>query len=681
MAESTQFYIDSLYKRLKESQKAGRLSAEGPGPQLLKAIESGSIAPAEVGLLLQGASLSSSDELMGYTRSLLGNDSSMIADNINKGYPNANVSSSDVGIALERGTINQYREDNPATALALEAAGGLAYGPLGAGRSALMRGAQAAGSGAISGFNAGEGGVTDRLGGAGIGAVLGAGAQFGLDQAGGKLVSPLYSALFKSGSKQANREGVNLARKTLIEQIQADGMSVDEALAYIGQQAGKDVTLADIGVNTQALIDVLAVMPGPGKATANRFLQERMKGRNARLGTILQDAFGQRANFYNDFQAMKAGRASTANKLYGEANKIDIPFTPELQELMRTPAMQQAYQKAVGIAGNRNDAAAMRLRITRNGRIVDFDGSPVSAINTRFLHFMKLGLDDVAFPKMPVSGVGSEEVMATRDLRSKFLDMLDSANPMYARARNLYAGDSSVMEAMKRGRGLLSEDTDELAADLMRMSKSEKEAFRLGALQNLQDQFNNSVESANAARNVMKTERRRQLLRLAFPSGKDGDAAFDVFMDNLGRESNMAVTERAGANSMTAQRSELMRRMRNEADRSVNIPNSGLDLIMSSLRDNNQTMSDQALRSASSEIARVLTETSPELLPKILADLGQGTLLDSIQRNAPFIVPEILPILGRGLTGPGNVGQISGRRGSEFAPENLNSAQMGLIGQ
>jgi hypothetical protein len=294
---------------------------------------------------------------------------------------------------------------------------------------------------------------------------------------------------------------------------------------------------------------------------------------------------------------------------------------------------------------------------------------------------MKQGLDDVAFPKMPTQGVGSTEVNAVRDLRSEFLDMLDSANPMYARARNLYAGDSSVMEAMKRGRGLLSEDTDELAADLMRMSKSEKEAFRLGALQNLQDQFNNSVESANAARNIMKTERRRQLLRLAFPGGKDGDAAFDVFMDNLSRESNMAVTERAGANSMTAQRSELMLRMRNDADRSVNIPNSGLDLIMSSLRENNQTMSDQALRSASSEIARVLTETSPELLPKILADLGQGTLLDSIQRNAPFIVPEILPILGRGLTGPGNVGQISGRRGLEFAPENLNTAQMGLIGQ
>jgi hypothetical protein len=680
MAESTQFYIDSLYKRLKESQKAGRLPAEGTGLQMLKAIENGSLAPAEVGLILQGASLSSSDELMGFTRSLLGNDSSMIADTVNKGFPDANVSSSDVGIALERGTINQYREENQGKALALEAAGGLALGPLGAGRTALARGAEAVGTGLVSGFMADEGNAIDRADGAAIGGSLGGVSQLVIDQFGKRLVSPVYRALFNSSKKASDREGVNLARQTLIQQIEADGMSVDEAVAFIGQQAGKQVTLADLGSNTQALIDVLSVMPGPGKLTANRFLQERMKGRNARLGTILQDAFGQRANFYNDFQAMKAARKSTADKLYGAANKLDVPFTPELQELMRTPAMQQAYQNAVRIAGNQKDPVAMRLRITPQGRIVDADGAPVSAINTRFLHYMKQGLDDVAFPKIPSEGVGATEVNAVRDLRSEFLEMLDDANPMYARARNLYAGDSSVMEAMKRGRGLLSEDGDELAADLMRMDKSEKEAFRLGALQNLQDQFNNSVESANIARNVMKTETRRRLMRLAFPSGKDGDQAFDVFMDNLGRESNMAVTERAGANSLTAQRSELMRQFRNQAE-GATPPTSAIDLIMSSLRESNQTQTDQKLRAASAEIARVLTETDPAILPKILSDLGRGTMLQSIQRNAPSILPQILPLLGQGLTGPGNVGSMSGRFGAEIAPANLNSAQQGLMMQ
>ena len=45
-----------------------------------------------------------------------------------------------------------------------------------------------------------------------------------------------------------------------------------------------------------------------------------------------------------------------------------------------------------------------------------------------------------------------------------------------------------------------------------------------------------------AAIRVMTSERRRQLLRFAFSTGKDRDASFGVFMDTLGRKSNMAVT-------------------------------------------------------------------------------------------------------------------------------------------
>ena len=81
---------------------------------------------------------------------------------------------------------------------------------------------------------------------------------------------------------------------------------------------------------------------------------------------------------------------------------------------------------------------------------------------------------------------------------------------MHVSARAIYVGGGAVMWAMKTGRGFLCEDPDELAAATLRMNKSEKEAFLLSALQNLQDQFDISVESANMARNVMKSERRRQ---------------------------------------------------------------------------------------------------------------------------------------------------------------------------
>jgi len=272
----------------------------------------------------------------------------------------------------------------------------------------------------------------------------------------------------------------------------------------------------------------------------------------------------------------------------------------------------------------------------------------------------------------------STEVSAIRDSRSEFVELMDTANPMYGRARAFYAGDSAVMEAMKIGRGFLREDPDELAATILRMNKSEKEAFRLGALQNLQDQFDLSVESANIARNVMKSQRRRQLLRLAFPDGEEGKASFEVFMDNLSRESNMAVTERAGMNSATAQRSELIGTIRNQVDNSSNLQTSGIDLIMSSLRDTNRTQSDVSLRAVSEELARVLTETNPALLPQVLVDLGQGTLLDSLKRNAPGLLPQLLPMLGQGLTGPGNVGSMSGRAGAGVAP--LNDQQSALLG-
>lgn len=664
--QNIQSDIDNFYQALKKKQQTGFKTELGP--KLLAAIEDGSVGPTELGLLLQGATLSSSDEILGYTRSLLGGDSAMIATELNK-QMGRSYTPADVGIGLERRSIDQYREQNPIKALGLETTGSLVYGPLGAGRTALMRGLQALGTGGVSGFMAGEDSLEDRLVSGATGATVSALTQVGLDQVGGRLINPVYSALFQSGSKQATREGKSAARKALIDAIVSDGMSVEEAIEFIAKNAGRDVALADIGRNTQALVDVLGVLPGPGKRTALNFLEQRMKGRNARLGTILQDAFGQRANYYSDFQALQAGRASVANKLYGQANRVDVPVTAELRALLRTPAMQQAYDRAIRIARNQGKDSAARFNITPMGNITDSSGNPVTQIQTEFLHFMKQGLDDVAFPRMPQEGIGATEVNAIRDIRSSFLKYLDGANDMYRRAREIYAGDSSVMEAMKRGRGFLREDTDELAADIMRMNKSEKEAFRLGALQNLQDQFDLSVESANAARNIMKSERRRQLLRLAFPAGSKGDANFEEFMGNLGRESNMAVTERAGANSMTGQRSELIRQFRNQVDSQLNLPQSGMDMIMQSLRQNNTEASDQALRATSAELARVLTETNPAALQAIMADLGRGSFLDSVKRNAPDVLPMLLPIVARGLSGPGVVGSVGGRFGADLSPQ------------
>jgi len=659
--------ITELTQKLEERDRQNRLNPEGK--RVLSALRSGSVAPAQLGLILQGASFSSSDEIIGSLRGALDPNMQLIAEQLSLGS-GQNVSAGDVARAMERAPIDQYREENPVAAFGYEMAGATPFGFLGAGKTLAANAARAGASGALSGYMAGEGSglSSDRITSSALGAGLGVGGDLVMSG----LRRPLgnaYDAIFRTSEAQSASRGRREAERMLVDQIKADGLSVEEAISKVAQLAGKDFTIADLGPNTQSLMDAIAVMPGPGKATATRYLEARQQGRNGRLGTILQEAFGQRANYYNDFQALKSARGKSADRLYGSANKIEIPYSSELRDLMRTPAMQEAYARAAQIAANRGDGTALSLRLMPDGRLLDRQGNPVSAIQTRFLDIMKKGIDDVAFPRQVQPGLGTETVMAIRDLRTDFLDYVDKVNPTYARARALYAGDSAVMNAMERGRGLLKEDPDELADALTRMNASEKEAFRLGALQNLQDQFDISVESANMARNIMKSKRRMDLLRMAFPDGDKGQADFDIFMDNLSRESTMAVTERAAANSMTAQRSELLKQMRNRASTSLEIPSSLTDLLVKNARDSGSVAEDQFLQSMASRLADMLVERDPATLKRLAKDLESNDLMTVLRRHAPELLADALPFVSSMFTNPQTLGSEMGRIGAQLSPQ------------
>jgi len=74
----------------------------------------------------------------------------------------------------------------------------------------------------------------------------------------------------------------------------------------------------------------------------------------------------------------------------------------------------------------------------------------------------------------------------------------------------------------------------------------------------------------------MRNTRRPRLLRLTFPDGEKGQASFDVFMGNLNCETGMALTEKAGMNSATAQRPEMIQTQRNDMSAGNNISQDGL---------------------------------------------------------------------------------------------------------
>jgi len=667
--------IQKLYEAMLRQQATPQgLNAEGEN--ILKAIESGALGNAEFSTILQGASYNSADELIGKMRSsfpgVFGTGPQDIATQLNT-MGGTEYSPYDVATELERGTVRDYREENPYKAFGLEAGGGvLTGGPAGLYRTGLRSLGTAAVAGGASGYMSGEG-ENDLSSG-----VLGAGLGTGIQGAMGMLKGPfsaLYRAAFQSSNREATKKGQALARRKLIESLRDSGMTPEQAIFELADASGanfnRNMTLGDTNDNLRALVDAISVMPGPGKETVNRYLRTRQEGRPARLGTILEEAFGQRANFFSDFQALKLARQSTAKKLYGEANKVTVPVTEELQALLATPAMQDAYRKAIRIAENNQQVGGMRFTLGADGRILTPDGSPVDGVDTIFLHNIKMGLDDVAFPSMPATGIGAAEVSAVRDLRTKFLDYFDTANPAYKRARDFYAGDTETMRSMELGTTFLSHKSpDELAAQILRMNRSEKEAFRLGALQNLQNEFDISPKTADMAYKVMRSKRRKDLLRLTFPDGEKGQASFDVFMGNLNRESGMALTEKAGMGTATAQRNELLSTLKNDIDAGNNISQEGLTgILLSSLRDKGAAAADIELQSVASELSRMLTAESPETLRKILVDLQGGGSIVDILKNVRL--NNVTPALLNQLTKPGFVGNMSGNLSGPLDPDFL----------
>ena len=91
--------------------------------------------------------------------------------------------------------------------------------------------------------------------------------------------SSLYNAAFKTGNKEATRNGKVLARRKLIETLRDSGLTPEEAVFELADASGKNfnrsMTLGDANDNTRALVDAISVMPGPGKETVNRYLRTR----------------------------------------------------------------------------------------------------------------------------------------------------------------------------------------------------------------------------------------------------------------------------------------------------------------------------------------------------------------------------------------------------------------------
>ena len=485
--------ILDLRDELMIAKDEGKLTPDGQ--KMLDQLETKSWTTGGFGQFMQGLTANFSDSVIGSIKSYLSPAPTAIAKQVGMATPDQPPPSpSDVGVAMERIGLEEYSKESPVKSVVANIAG--AATPAFLTKRPITSLPAQAGITTLSGVTAGIGESEAELfspESMKSGAVGGATALTmlpltkGLSMAGGTVYRGVVKSIFDNPQKLGTDEARSLIKQALV----ADVGGVDEAIKYVLERKGKPYALADVGANTRAYLDAANTIPSVGKATAKNFIEQRDKGILSRLTTDLQVAFGSKAAFFDEFNALKQARSQLGGALYDRALKKDITVTSELVSLMDRPSVKNACVRAQELA--KEQGVKLPDVQVVNGKLVTSDGSPVTSINTTFLHYVKMGLDDGIFTgKSPTSGIGSTQLNAFKDTRSKFLNLLDSSNTTYKNARRVWASDTAVMDAMEEGRTIFNKspkDVDILLNDMKTMTKSELEGLRLGTMQNLLDRI------------------------------------------------------------------------------------------------------------------------------------------------------------------------------------------------
>ena len=676
--------ILDLRDELMIAKDEGNLTPDGQ--KMLDQLDTKSWSTQGVGQFLQGLSLNFSENAIGSIKSFLSPAPANVAKQVGMASPDQPAPSpSDVGVALERIGLEEYSKENPVTSVAANIAG--AATPAFLTKKPITSLPAQVGVTTAAGLTAGIGESEAELfspesmktGATGAATAL---VMLPVTKVIGMGGGAVYRGVVKSIFDNPQKLGTDEARSLIKQALVSDVGGVDEAIKFVLDRQGKTkpYVLADIGPNTRAYLDAANTIPSVGKTTAKNFIEQRDKGILQRLTTDLQVAFGSKAAFFDEFNALKQARSQLGGALYDRALKKDVPVTPELVALMDRPSVKNAFVRAQELAKEQS----IKLPDVKvvNGKLVTSDGNPVTSINTTFLHYVKMGLDDGIFTgKSPTSGIGTTQLNAFKDTRSKFLDLLDSSNGTYKNARRVWASDTAVMDAMEEGRTVFNKtpkDVDILLKDMATMTKSELEGLRLGTMQNLLDRIGGAQTAetvvgatGNPALKIINNPKNLKIIRETFPKDAAGDKSFGQFIKNLKTEVEMKSTSKQVLQgSQTAERTQAIQDVRAGGQAMREMPVMSIQGILTrALQRDYANLGDAQTRAVASEMVRILTTTNPAKLQKIGKELSGRSLYDVISKD----VPELLPALGRTILSPSSVGVMSGT-----AAPNIQNA-MGLF--
>lgn len=443
-----------------------------------------------------------------------------------------------------RGQVKDFAAENPATALAAEIGGGLLTGGVGGARAAgtaigrkvlekagtagLAAGIGAA-EGAIAGVGSGET-AGERLAGGAVGATLGG----VLGAAAPAAIGAVKAGVGRVRSGVSDKAAQEAADLKALQSIEEGGMSPEDVLRGLDETRASGVTDAMIpdiaGDATRGLARGASTVSGEGRVIAQKALDERAANLGDEIANDVGNVLAGGKSASEALDEIATRQAANAGNDYDAAFNVDgapvtVPVTDKLKNLLTLPAFDEAVEQA--------DQLARVDRVGLPSAKDLIDGKKIDDLSIRELHYIKMGLDEVlGLGKRGQSktSIGRGLERGLKNARAELIEIIDDASPQidgesaYKTARNKFAGDARLREAIEDGEGFFRMKPDELEAKVGKMSDSEKEAFRIGVAQAVRNSVDSTADLANAGKKIFGNKKQRKLLRAAFPDDKTFEA-------------------------------------------------------------------------------------------------------------------------------------------------------------
>ncbi len=294
--------------------------------------------------------------------------------------------------------------------------------------------------------------------------------------------------------------------------------------------------IADIEANNPG---ALASRGAAGKAVREKYMDLRQQ---------LEQAEADRQATLQMFQKAKAD---------GSANAPGATWSPRLQQFLDHSEVQSGLK--AGLKLEKQDAISEGRPFKESDYSIvgkDENGDPIiGAVPTmKSLAVAKEGLDAKILEMVdPNTHRPTKAGLSLKKFRNAFVNELDTLNPRYKTARDVWGGPSQSAEAIRDGRQHFSrtESNEQLKAEFDELSPPDKEFYRMGAAEAKVDAVERAPDASDKSKRVINSERDRKRFRILF----DSDAQAQKFIDAVARKRQQFETKQAvKGGSQTAQR-------------------------------------------------------------------------------------------------------------------------------